>query len=368
MKAIPLFDLSRQFEPLQTEINAKLQEIFSSTSFVYGENVKTFESLFSNLVGTKYSLGVASGTASLFVSLLALGLGPGDEVITTSATFAATVDAIALTGAKPVFADIDPTTGNLDPEKVFDVITKKTKAILIVHLYGVPCEMDTFVSLAKAKNLYLLEDASHAHGSIYKNKKVGSFGIAGCFSLYPSKTLGSAGNSGIISSNDKQFISTAKKLANHGMTNVKYKHDFPGLNELMSEIQGAILSIKIKQLPLWIERKKRIAEYYNSILNEFGNEGMYWPKYTNPSLYVYAFQVKNRKLFRDHFAKHKIATGVYYPTPIHKQKYYQKNNVSTSLKNSEHFFSKTVSLPLFSDLTDAEVERVGQVIKKYYKV
>jgi len=368
-KLIPLFDISRQHNILKDDFKNIFSKIIEASSFTYGKETDDFQKLFAKMHDSKFALGIRSGTASLWVSLKALDLGPGDEVITTPATFSATVDAIILVGAKPVFADVDPLTGNLDPANVEKKITKKTKAILVVHLYGVPADMDSFVKIVKKNNLFLIEDASHAHGSEFMGKKVGSFGNFGCFSLYPSKSLGSLGNAGVITSNSSRLIKKAEQYAHHGIKDKsrKYIHSLVGMNELIDNIQSAFLLRKLRFFPSWVKKRREIVKKYNRVFREFGCNGMVYGEKTNPNFYVFSVQIKNRKNFQEFMEKNGISTGVYYQTPLHLQpsmKFlgYKKGDFPLA----EMFAKQTVSLPLFPELTDQEIFRIEKAIKDYF--
>lgn len=365
MKNIPLFNLSRRNKKYKEKILLSWEKIFDKNEFTSGIETDLFEKEFAKLCNTKYALAVQSGTDSLILSLLAAGITTGDEVITTPCTFSATADAIIHVGAKPIFVDVESKTGNIDPKEITTHITKKTKAILLVHLYGVPCEMDEITKIAKENKLIVIEDASHAHGSLYKGKPVGSFGMAGCFSLYPSKSLGALGNAGIISSNNKSFIKKARMFANHGIKNkeTKYTHHLNGFNKLINNLQSTALLYKIKDLQNIITTKLEIAQKYQIALQNVGEKNMFWPTYTKPSLYVYAFQTKKRSAMKKYFSDLGIETGIYYPTPIHLQpsmKFldYKKGD----LPNAENFFKRTLSIPLFSELTEQEISSIVTAI------
>ena len=268
-----------------------------------------------------------------------------------------------------MFVDVDPRTGNIDPQEIVKKITKKTKAVLIVHLYGVPCQMDEIVEICRKNKLTLIEDASHAHGSLYKGRPVGSFGQFGCFSLYPSKTLGCIGNAGIVTTDSLELLKKLKLYANHGIkTSVtKYTHHVHGYNELIDNIQSAVLLLKMKKLKNWIKRRRSITEQYNQIFQQFDHPGMMWPTEVEPSLYVYAVQQKDRKNFQTYCESKGIQTGIYYPTPLHLQPSmkwlgYKKGD----LPKSEKFFDQTISLPLYPELSDEQVEYVCTVIASYF--
>ncbi len=369
MYKVPLFNLTSQHAPLKSEILQEVSDIIDQTSFTHGQQTTDFEKSFAMLCATKYALGMRSGTASLFVALSTLQLQPEDEVITTPATFSATADAIKFAGGKPVFVDVQPLTGNINPKELEKNITPRTKAVVIVHLYGVPCDMDEIIKICKKHKLVLIEDASHAHGSLYKGEPVGSFGRFGCFSLYPSKTLGAIGNAGIITTNSLQAYKLINLYANHGVKSpeTKYRHHVSGYNELIDNIQSAVLLLKLKKLKKWIKRKRNIAEYYNQFFQKYEHAGMVWPEYVEPSLYVYAIQIKDRIRFQEHFHKKNIQTGIYYPIPLHLQPSMEKLGYSKGdFPLAEQFFDRTISLPLYPELSDSQVEYVGQSITSFF--
>ncbi len=366
VKKIPLFDLSRQNKPLQKKILASWKKNYLKNEFTSGPETIEFEKNFAELCQTKYSLAVHSGTDSLIIALKASGISAGDEVITTPCTFSATADAIIHVGAMPIFADVDPETGNIDPDSISKKISKKTKAILIVHLYGVPCDLEKITKIAKKNNLILLEDASHAHGSLYENKPVGSFGLAGCFSLYPSKSLGALGNAGIIVSSNKEFIDKARMFANHGIKTpqTKYTHHLNGFNKLIDNLQSSALLHKLPLLPETISKKTELTHQYNQAFIKAGMKGMFLPKNTLPSIYVFAFQTSNREKIQKHFQKNDIETGVYYPTPLHLQPSFSfLGHKEGDFPHAELFFAQTLSLPIFAELKKSEIKRIIKAIE-----
>lgn len=367
MKNIPLFDLTRQHKSLKEKILNSWEEVYNTNSFTSGKETKLFEKKYAKLCKTKYALGVHSGTDSLIITLKAAGIKSGDEVITTPCTFTASADCIVHVGAKPVFVDVKSDTGNINPQEIIKKITSKTKAILLVHLYGIPCEMNHIMEISRRNNLIIIEDASHAHGSIYKGKPVGSFGLAGCFSLYPSKSLGALGNAGIITSNNYTFIKKARMYANHGIKNLenKYTHHVSGFNKLIDNIQSAALIHKLPNLNKTIKRKIEIAKKYNKAFSRIRLKGMIWPNSIVPSLYIYSFQTKNRDKIIKHFKKNGISTGIYYPTPLHLQPSMEYLNYKKGdFPNAEKFFKQTISLPIFPELTDKEVNKIIKTIVK----
>ncbi|GEM_PF-726064 len=370
---VPLFNLKRQLASLEVEILQKFQSCIENTEFTVGAETVAFEKAFAALCQTKYSVGVGSGTASLLIALKAAGISEGDEVITTPLSFAASADTIALAGGTPVFVETLAETGNIDPKSIEQHITPKTKGLLIVHLYGVPCEMDEICAIAKKHHLFLIEDASHAHASLYKGQPVGSFGLGGCFSLYPSKTLGALGNAGVVVSSNKEFIKKVRMYAHHGIADLahKYSHSVHGYNELIDNLQAAALNVKMRRLRQWIVRKTEIAVIYNRTLQQLNQPGMCFPDNTQPSLYVFAIQVNKRTEFQEFLNKKGIETGIYYPTPLHLQQSFSNRKdlkqVKLSFPLAETFFAQTMSLPLYPELTDLEVEYICQAIKEFFQ-
>src|SRR6185503_17131232 len=256
MTKIPLVDLKAQYRRIKPEIDEAVQRVLDHTGFILGEEVGAFEQAFARYVGASGAVGVASGTAALWLALLACGIGAGDEVITTSFTFVATAEAISNTGARPVFVDIDPDTLNLDPGLVEAAITPRTKAIIPVHLYGHPAAMDELLGLANRKGLRVIEDAAQAHGAHYRNAHVGRLGSMGCFSFYPGKNLGAYGDAGAVASDDAKLLERVRKLRDHGRT-TKYEHDEIGYGERMDAIQAAVLRAKLTHLEEWTLERRR---------------------------------------------------------------------------------------------------------------
>lgn len=363
-----MFHLDRQHASLKDAVLEKWEALLDRSEFTFGRDTLEFEQSFAKLCDVQYAVGVRSGTASLIIALKAVGIGPGDEVITTPATFSATADAISLVGATPVFADIESKYGCIDPAEIDKKITRKTKAVLVVHLYGIPCQMDEISKICTDHNLFLIEDASHAHGSMYKTRPAGSLGDVACFSLYPSKTLGCVGNAGVITTHNLQLAERARMFAHHGIIEgrSKYEHHVAAFNELIDNLQAAVLNIKMPLLQSWIARKIDIAEQYNRALAKAGHPGMKWPSDANPSLYVYAIQINNREKFQKHMSDHSIDTGVYYPTPLHLQpSYTYLGHIVGDFPSAEQWMRKTVSVPLYPELSDSEVERICTVLSTF---
>lgn len=367
MGKLPVTTITYQNEILQVEILAGWSKLFKSSQWTSGDETLKFEANFAKLCQVPFGVGVNSGTMSLWSTLKALNFSPGDEIITTPMTFSATADAIALVGAKPVFADVEKLTGNLDPLRVAEKITSKTKAILVVHLYGVPVNVKQFVKLAKKHHLILIEDASHAHGATVAGKSVGSFGLAGCFSLYPSKTLGALGNAGIVVTKSKTLAQKIRRSAHHGMVST-YRHQSIGLNGLMDNIQAVVLNLKLAELETWLARKRAIAKIYDKSLQDVGEIGMPVSADCLPGYYTYAIRVDKRTKFMSWCLEHGVETKIYYPVPLHLQPSYKWLGYHRGdFPNSEWFAKHTVSLPMFPELTDIQVKKVASVISEFFK-
>lgn len=363
---ISFVDLKRQYKSIKDEINAKINEVLESTQFILGENVKAFEEAFAKYCSAKYAVGVASGSDALTLSLKALGIGEEDEVITVPNTFIATVDAISRNNAKSVFVDIDPETYNIDVNKIEEKITDKTKAIIPVHLYGQPADMDPILKIAKEYGLKVIEDACQAHGAEYNGKKVGSLGDVGCFSFYPGKNLGAYGDGGIIVTNNFEIAEKVKMLRNYGQK-IKYYHDFVGYNSRLDELQAAILRVKLKYLDEWNELRRLHAEQYNRCLD--GLSGIRLPlskKEVKHVYHLYVIRCENRDTLQKKLLSKEIFTGIHYPVPIHLQHAYTKLGYRIGdFPVTEEYAKKILSLPMFPELTDKEIIYICKMIKKF---
>ncbi len=363
---INLFNLTKQLTPLRQSFSSVFENVLDKNEFTYGEQTQLLEKNFANFVGSKYALAVRSGTAALIMAMKALEFKDGDEVITTPMTFSATTDAIILAGAKPVFADIELKTGNIDPLELEKVRTSRTKAVLIVHFAGIPCEMNKIVNFCKKYKLFLIEDSAHAHGSIYKNKKTGSFGDVACFSFYPSKVFGSLGNAGMITTSNKQILKKAQMCAEHGLYGKKYKHNLIGFNEKIDNLQSAFLNVKFPFLETWINKRLEIADKYQAVFANKNIQTISWSKNSRPSLYIFSIFIKNRDKFAKYLSDHGVGSGIYYPIPLHLQKSlvflgYKKGD----FPNAELYAKRTLSIPLYPELENKEVDYICDLINKY---
>lgn len=363
---IPLVDLKAQYADIKDDVNAVIQRVLNHTGFILGEEVDLFEKSFSDFIGTAESVAVASGTAALQLALLAVGVGPGDEVITTAHTFVATAEAISHTGARVVFVDIDPLTYNLDPNLVEEAITPRTRAIVPVHLYGQPAEMASILDIAHRHNLWVIEDAAQAHGGEYRGFRCGSMGHLGCFSFYPGKNLGAYGDAGAVTGNDKDLINKLRRLRDHGRTS-KYEHNDLGYGERMDAIQAAILKAKLRYLEGWLEARRRIAYRYNELLKGLPVSIPLELPHVRHVYHLYVVRTRKRDSLLDHLKEQGIGAGIHYPIPLHRQPAYLKLGYGeVQLPETERAASEVLSLPVYPEMTDDQVEYVVNAIKGYF--
>lgn len=367
MNKIPLVDLLRQYHSIKKDIDSAVSGVLESGSYILGQNVKAFEQELAQYFGVKHAIGVGSGTDALIIALRAMGLNRGDEAITSSYTFIATAYAIIHNNARPKFVDIDPNTYTLDTSQISGQISSHTKAIIPVQLYGQSADMDVVMDIAKAHNLYVVEDAAQAHGSEYKGKKVGSIGDIGCFSFYPSKNLGAFGDGGAIVTSDDKLAEKARMLRQYGGT-VQYYYKVPGYNSRLDEMQAAILRVKLRYLDDWNEKRRANAKYYSSLLSDV-------PQVVAPSeaahnkhvYHVYVIRAKDRNRLREFLASKGVATGIHYPVPVHKSEAYTSLGYKEkSLKFSEMCADEVLSLPMFPELSKDEIDYVCECVRAFY--
>ena len=360
---IPIFDSKRQYAQIGEEAEKAVCEVMRSGCYILGPNVKALESELASYIGCKYTVALNSGTDALHIALRALDIGEGDEVITTAFTFVATAEAIGIVGARPVFVDIDADTYNIDPAKIEAAITSKTKAIIPVHLYGQPCDMDAIMSIAKKHNLKVIEDCCQAIGSSYKGKRVGTFGDIGCYSFYPTKNLGTMGDGGLCTVNDESLRDRLIALRNHGSM-VRYHNDELGVNSRLDEIQAAILRVKAKHIDEWNSLRREHAAYYNKL---FANcSDIQTPVELDDTYCVYhqyTVKIPNRDAVHKMLGENGIGAMLYYPIPLHLQKVNAFVGMGKgSLPITEANTDVVISLPMFPELTQDEQDTVAQTL------
>ena len=392
---IPLINLKKQYETIKSECGNKLLDTLSSAQYIMGQNVKSFEKEFSEYIGIKHSISVANGTDALVIALKALGIGEGDEVITTPFTFFATAEAISAVGATPVFCDVRLDTFNIDPEKIAEKISKKTKAVMPVHIFGQPCDMDEINEIAKKHNLYVIEDACQAIGSQYKGKMIGTLGDIACFSFFPTKNLGCAGDGGMIVTKHDNLATICKALRIHGSGEngkkaynilnhineeveedttqdntiynpLKYYNYIIGHNSRLDEIQAAILRIKLPHLDEWNDKRRQNAKYYNEELKDTKLVTPYEDENVKHIYHMYILQSEKREEIVSYLKEKGIATGIYYPVPLHLQKAYAKLGYKEGdMPNAEYLSKRTFAIPMYAELTKEEMKYIVQAIKKF---
>lgn len=364
---IPFLDLKAQYASIEGEILAAVSRTLSSTQWILGQEVAAFEEEFAAFSGARFGIGVNSGTSALHLALLAAGVGPGDEVITVSSTFVATVAAVDYTGARAVFVDVDPKTLNMDPKAVEAAITERTKAILPVHLHGQPADMDPIVEIAHRRGLVVVEDAAQAHGAEYKGRRAGSIGDLGCFSFYPGKNLGACGEGGIVVTDNQDYAEKIRILRDWGQTS-KYHHDYKGFNYRMDGVQGAILRVKLRHLDAWTEARRRNAAAYNELLADTGVRVPVEEEHAKHVYHVYGVRIPMRDAVQEGLRLREIATGIHYPIPVHLQKAYRELSYANGdLPVTEQAATELLSLPMYADLERSQIEQVCYALRNELK-
>ncbi len=361
---IPFVDLKAQYRSIKDEVNTAIQGVIERCEFTLGSEVAAFEKEFAGYCQVEHGIGVNTGTSALHLALLAAGVGKGDEVITVPFTFVATVSAIDYTGATPVFVDIDPKTFTMDVNAIEAAITEKTKAIIPVHLYGQPADMDPILEIARKHNLVVIEDACQAHGAEYKGRRAGSMGHMGCFSFYPGKNLGAYGEGGMVVTNDSEFTRTIRMLRDWGAEK-KYQHVLKGYNFRLEGIQGAVLRVKLKYLEGWTEARRAAAARYDSLLAGTGVPTPYARPDVRHVYHLYAIRTQNRQAWQDALLAQGIQTGIHYPTPVHLLPAFADLGYQAGqFPHSEQAANEVLSLPMFPELTAVQCERVAQAVQE----
>ncbi|MFH0925584.1 MAG: DegT/DnrJ/EryC1/StrS family aminotransferase [bacterium] len=363
---IPMVDLGLQYKELKTEIDKAITEVIEKSQFILGEKVAKLEEEIASFCQTRYAVGVSSGTEALHLALRACKIKPNDEVITTPFTFIATAEVITYIGAKPVFVDIDPKTYNIDVTKIEEKITEKTRAIIPVHLYGQASDLDKIGKLAKHHNLKIIEDCAQAFGATYKGKKVGSIGDAGCLSFFPSKNLGCFGDGGMVVTNSEEIAEEARLLRAHG-SKKRYHHIKLGFNSRLDGIQAAILSVKLKYLERWNYKRYVSASYYNQLLAQLDVVIPYKADYGDHVFNQYTIMVKKRDRLQEWLSKKNIASAVHYPIPLHLQEAFKYLGYKEgSFPCSEEAARGVISLPIYPELTEKELDYICEAVKTFF--
>lgn len=367
MTTVPFVDLKTQYRSIQLQIDKAIMEVLSNCNFILGRQVEDFEKAFAKFVGTKHAIGVSSGLDALRISLMALDINSGDEVILPVNTYIATALAVSSVGAKPVLVDCDPETYNIDVMLIESALTESTKAIIPVHLTGQSADMDPILDISKRNNLFVIEDAAQAHGAVYKGQTCGSIGIMGCFSFYPGKNLGAYGDGGMITTNNDEIAERVRRLRNYG-ERVKYDHVEKGLNARLDTIQAAILNVKLPHLTGWNKSRVKNAEKYFEMLQ--GKGDMVFQRKIENSKHVYhlfIIQTEHRDALKKHLQKADIQTGIHYPQPIHFQKAYVDLHYKTGdFPVAEQLAAKILSLPMFPELRRDQIQRVAFEIRNFF--
>ncbi len=363
---VPFIDLSGQHKSIRKEVFAALTKIADSQKFVLGEYGLALENKMADYCGVPHAVGLASGSDALFLSLSALNIGKGDEVITTPFTFFASAGSITRTGAKVVFCDVDPKTYNLDPQKIGSVITSRTKAILPVHLFGLPCDMDAIMKVARKDKLAVVEDAAQSFGSTYKGKPSGVSGDVGCFSFYPTKNLGGAGDGGMVVTRSKKIADKIRLLRNHG-SRVKYHHDLAGVNSRLDEIQAAWVGIKMKHIDKWNNARRQHAKAYNEAFKDLPVQTPSTPKGCDSNYHLYSIKTDRRDQLASFLHGKGIGCGVYYPLPLHLQPCYKKLGYRKGDFPISETLSKTIlSLPMYAEMTVSQRSQVIKAVRSFF--
>jgi dTDP-4-amino-4,6-dideoxygalactose transaminase len=371
---VPYIDLKRQYKEIEEEIVSAIKKVYEKGQFILGEEVSTFEKEFATYCGVRYGVGVASGTDALSLALKAAGIEEGDEVITVAYSFIATALAISFVGAKPIFVEIDPKTYTMDPDRLESLLKRRKvkkdgrriKAILPVHLYGHPAEMESIMKIANRYHLIVIEDACQAHGAEYRGEKVGSFGALGCFSFYPTKNLGGSGDGGMVVTDDKEYYEKLRLLRCYGEKK-RYQYVFKSGNSRLDEIQAAILRVKLRYLDRWNKERGRKAKIYSALLASSGALCPLEKEGVKHVYHLYVIQIRRRNSLQAFLKTKGIETLIHYPTPIHRQEAFRELKYQSSdLSLTENCCRKILSLPFFPEIEESEMEEVAWAIETFF--
>ncbi len=376
MKKIEMVDLKGQYKEIEQEIQKSLNQVLHSTQFIKGPDVSEFERDLEKYLGVNNAIACGSGTDALQIALMSLELNPGEEIITTDFTFAATIEVILLLGLKPILVDIDPKTFNIDPNKVKEALTKKTKAIIPVHLFGQISNMDEILNIAKENKLFIIEDNAQSMGSTYtflngEKKKAGTIGDIGTTSFFPSKNLGAYGDGGAIFTDNNEFADRIRAISNHGMYK-RYYHDLLGVNSRLDSLQAAILKVKLKYLDSYNQKRQNAANEYNNALKNHENIITPFHNISKSSHVYHQYTIRVTNSDRDKLAEHlsgdNIPYGIYYPLPLHKQKAYHNDSyIEDNFKVTNKMVNEVISLPMHSELDENQIDYISSSIKSFFK-
>lgn len=355
---IPLVDLRKQYQTIKDEVHSAVNDAIESMAFINGPQIRQFEKDFGQVSGAAFGVGASSGTTALQLALSGMGIGHGDEVITVPNTFIATTEAITHSGARVVFVDIDERTYNIDTSKIEAAITDKTRAIIAVHLYGQPCDIEGVLAIAQKHNLKVIFDAAQAHLAEYDGTPIGTFGDAVCYSFYPGKNLGAYGDGGIVLTNDQDLAKRMEMLADHGREE-KYAHLMEGFNYRLSEIQAAILNVKLKYLPEWTKSRQMLAREYCRLLKDFDVELPYVDEKMSHVYHLFVIRLDHRDDIKAYLNEKGIGAGIHYPIALHTQKAYQYLNYAPNdFPVAEKYSREILSLPMFPELTIEDLQLI----------
>jgi len=363
---IPFVDLKSQYQQIKSDIDNAISNVIENTAFIGGDVVRKFESAFEEVYGVKHCISVANGTDAIYISLKMLGIGDGDEVITVANSWISSSEAISQTGAKVVFADIDPETYTISTQSILKHITPKTKAILPVHLFGQAAHISEIKVICDEHNLFLIEDCAQSHFTEENGQRVGTFGDAGTFSFYPGKNLGAYGDAGCIITNNDELADKFRMFANHGALK-KHSHIIEGINSRLDGIQAAVLSVKLKHILNWTQNRRENAQYYNEVLNNI--ESIQLPSErinTKHSYHLYVIRAENRNGLKNHLSEYGIQTAIHYPNILPNLEAYKPFNNSPNYPIAQKYEPQILSLPMYPELSKPQIDYIAKIIKEFY--
>jgi len=365
---VPFVDLQAQYRAIKAEVDEAIARVVANATFILGREVEAFEEAFADYLGARFCVGVSNGTAAIQLAVTACGLGAGDEVIVPANSFFATAEAVSTAGATPVFVDSDPVSYTIDVNRIEAAITGRTRAIIPVHLYGQPADLDSIFELAARHNLSVIEDAAQAHGALYKGRRVGALGRANCFSFYPGKNLGAYGEGGAVVTNDAEVARRVRQLRDHGSER-KYQHEIIGYNFRLEGIQGAVLNVKLKYLDGWNDLRRAHAARYGELLAALDGGALMLPRESADVRHIYhlyVVQTPAREALQKHLSAAGIQTGIHYPVPIHLQPAYDSlGHRAGDFPAAERQAARVLSLPMFPELTDEQLAEVAGAIQSF---